>query len=380
MSAFLLDTSAVSSVAGDISSLAGEFSSLASTISGFDTSCEDGEFDFNGAKNAIVSNINACCTKVTNTAKIMDTVVSEHTSLQSSLKFEPGGNNKGNSNNNGSSNRGSGSGSSYYSNSHTVSNYSYGSGNNYAGSQSLNGLVTGNMLGSAALLNGSSSMNTNGENNGTLVYNYSKKVDPSTIVGLPCQGILAVQSLGGNLVDKWYYGFNKDNWHFFTGIHDVVCEPASSEKVSSKILEKIEYESGYAKVEDRYVISCDKYFGKVGDKVQVITDDNKVIECVIGYTSDNLDTNLTFFTNNECDTTLIKGMVNTSNLKSINNLEYPENGPSYKYGWGNDYTSASFNSRSVMTTLNGQHIEYGIPESVRNQIQINRTDDTTEEL
>ena len=74
MSLFILDTDIVSSSAGTVKSLATQLGDLVSTVSGYDTDCEDG-FDFAGAKKTISGNIDACVTKLNNTALYMDKVV-----------------------------------------------------------------------------------------------------------------------------------------------------------------------------------------------------------------------------------------------------------------------------------------------------------------
>ena len=86
MAIFMLETDAVSSGATSLTSIASQITSIGSAVSGYDTTCED--FDFGSAKAAIASNIEACATKVTNTSNILNDVVTSHTTLQNSLKFE----------------------------------------------------------------------------------------------------------------------------------------------------------------------------------------------------------------------------------------------------------------------------------------------------
>ncbi len=86
MAIFILETDAVTSAGSTISSLASQMESIASSISGYDTTCEDG-FDFAGAKDAIAKNAEALTIKFQNSQNILDSVVSSHTELQSSLQF-----------------------------------------------------------------------------------------------------------------------------------------------------------------------------------------------------------------------------------------------------------------------------------------------------
>ena len=87
MSLFVLETEPVTQAATSISSLAREVSSVASSVSGYDTSCED-DFDFASPAARIASNIEACSTKIQNTAELMNAVVDAHTSIQSSYLFD----------------------------------------------------------------------------------------------------------------------------------------------------------------------------------------------------------------------------------------------------------------------------------------------------
>ena len=84
MSKFSIDTDKVSSIASDLSNLSSSSSSIGSSVSGYDTTNEDG-FDFSGAKSAIENNVEGMKTKVSNTSVLLDAVVSTHSSLQDSV-------------------------------------------------------------------------------------------------------------------------------------------------------------------------------------------------------------------------------------------------------------------------------------------------------
>lgn len=84
MSRFSIDTDKVDNVADDINSLATKSSSIKSSVSGYDTSNSDG-FDFAGAKNAILNNLEGIETKIKNTAKLLNVVTETHGSLQNSV-------------------------------------------------------------------------------------------------------------------------------------------------------------------------------------------------------------------------------------------------------------------------------------------------------
>ena len=84
MSVFMLECESVSEVGSSLSSLVSKISEISSSVNGYDTSCEDG-FDFASAKSSIAANIEACASKVQNTAQLLENVVSSHSSLQASI-------------------------------------------------------------------------------------------------------------------------------------------------------------------------------------------------------------------------------------------------------------------------------------------------------
>ena len=90
MTVFMLETDSVSSAASAYDSLASQVTDLASSVNGYDTSCDDGDLSaaFASAKGAIASNLDACSTKIKNVSAVLNSVVSSHSSLQNSLKFQ----------------------------------------------------------------------------------------------------------------------------------------------------------------------------------------------------------------------------------------------------------------------------------------------------
>ena len=118
MAIFMLDCDSVTATASSINTLVSQFSQLADSVNGYDTSCEEG-FDFAGGKAAISANIEACTTKVQNTVKLVEGVVTSHTTLQNSFSLDQNG-----SVEDGSQNRVDNSGGSN-------SGYGTGSGGNY---------------------------------------------------------------------------------------------------------------------------------------------------------------------------------------------------------------------------------------------------------
>ena len=248
MALFLLDCDIATSSAGDIDSTASEFESLQSEVSGYDTSCEDG-FDFSSAKSAIASNLEACSIKAKNSSKLINAVVSAHTSLQNKLiygKKEEKSQQKSNSS--------SGSGS-------VGSGGSSGGGGGYSGGGGgYSGGVGGNS-GASGIISGVSSA---------------------------IASELSSAELGqlGEIIGKFAILVN-------TKVDKVTCSQVDKSKLTDeekKIFEneKFKYnDDGYAMIGDRYVISCDKSFGNVGDAITFYKKDGTKVECVIGHiTSD----------------------------------------------------------------------------------------------
>ena len=242
MALFLLDCDIATSSAGDIDSTASEFESLQSEVSGYDTSCEDG-FDFSSAKSAIASNLEACSIKAKNSSKLINAVVSAHTSLQNKLiygKKEEESQQKSNS----SSRSGSG-----------------GSGGSSGGGGGYSGGGGGGYSGASGIMSGVSSA---------------------------IASELSSAELGqlSEIIGKFAILIN-------TKVDKVTCSQVDKSKLTDeekKIFEneKFKYnDDGYAMIGDRYVISCDKSFGNIGDAITFYKKDGTKVECVIGHiTSD----------------------------------------------------------------------------------------------
>ena len=222
MALFLLDCDIATSSAGDIDSTASEFESLQSEVSGYDTSCEDG-FDFSSAKSAIASNLEACSIKAKNSSKLINAVVSAHTSLQNKLiygKKEEESQQKSNS----SSRSGSG-----------------GSGGSSGGGGGYSGGGGGGYSGASGIMSGVSSA---------------------------IASELSSAELGqlSEIIGKFAILIN-------TKVDKVTCSQVDKSKLTDEEKtifenEKFKYnDDGYAMIGDRYVISCDKSFGNIGDAI-----------------------------------------------------------------------------------------------------------------
>ena len=113
-----------------------------------------------------------------------------------------------------------------------------------------------------------------------------------------------------------------------------IIVPSVSDKSLGEVLSNpaITYdETGYALLENRFIVSCNKRFGKVGDIIQIKAKNGEVFECVIGnvtkndgfnmyvnnkyaFSSENIDSKL----NGNFDS--IRNVTNISNVEAVNEL------------------------------------------------------------
>ena len=283
MAVFMLETEALTSASSAISSLASQVNDVSSSINGYDTSCEDG-FDFAGAKSVLASNVEACSTKITNTAAILENVVSAHTELQSSMKFD------------GSDNYSSSSSTS--TNGSSSSSGSSSSGGNYSGGGTSGGVYSGG----GSYSGGSSSYGGGG---------YSGGYSGAAVSGTAVSGLVAGKVKDSNkdkVKERTGAASSKDeketdknketNDSELTGILEekvttelkyVNYAYINSDKVTDKSKElfndaTFNYDSntGYALVDGKYVIACDSTVGEVGDIIKFTQKDGNIVECVVG--------------------------------------------------------------------------------------------------
>ena len=288
MAVFMLETEALTSASSAISSLASQVNDVSSSINGYDTSCEDG-FDFAGAKSVLASNVEACSTKITNTAAILENVVSAHTELQSSMKFD-GSNNYSSSSSTSTNGSSSSSGSS-------------SSGGNYSGGGTSGGGYSGGGYSGGGSYSGGSSSYGGGD--------YSGGYSGAAVSGIAVSDLVTekvkdsnndkVKEITGDASSKDEKETDKNketNDSELTGIleekvttelKDVNYAYINSDKVTDKSKElfndaTFNYDSntGYALVDGKYVIACDSTVGEVGDMIKFTQEDGTIVECVVG--------------------------------------------------------------------------------------------------
>lgn len=252
MSVFMLDCDPVISGANTINSLANQISSVVDSISGYDTSCEDG-FDFSSVKAQMIANVEACVTKFKNTSIYADNVVSAHTSLQKSLTLSKTETNKPAS-------------SGYSSSSSPSGGYS---GSYYSGGTAS--VISGGVAaGIASTISGLDETNTESED---------KEKDENAIT----DKIEEVNHVGINL-DKL------------------------DDSLKNDYINKVTYNgNGYAMIDDHYVVLCNESIGKVGDEIIFKNNNGEEVKCIIGIsfekpTTDNAKSNVSFVVNENWNT------------------------------------------------------------------------------
>ena len=237
MSLFMIETGNVDSTSSAVGKIVSQISDLSSSVSGYDTSCEDG-FDFASAKNAIASNIEACVIKVQNTASILNTVSQTHTQLQSSLKYkqEQSDSKSGKKSSSGGSSSGG----------------SYSGGGGYYGGGSYSGGGGYSSVGNAAAAATGAAAAT------ALKKAEEKKATQTEITN-------SFKAVG-------YVYINKDKLN----------------EDAKKVFEHDDFkydENGYAKIGDRYVVTVDESLAKEGDIIKFTQKDGTEIEAIVGLTT-----------------------------------------------------------------------------------------------
>ncbi len=316
MAIFMLDCDSVTSTNSSITSLVTQFSQLADAVNGYDTACEDG-FDFAGGKAAIASNIEACTTKVQNTAKLIEGVVTSHTTLQNTFTLDQAGatnvdaasenrvdssttttttpgdtnNNVPTTNTGNYSSAGNSTTSGNYSSSGSSSggNYSSGGGSSSGGSYSSGGYSSG---GAASVGAGVAAGSVAG-----------------SVIGGETTGPVDVTSKI-NSVDQVTVDVNK-------------LDPANK----TQFITGMTYnQAGYATYDNKYVIVCDTTLANVGDNIVFTNSDGSTIDCVVGAVVDysqEYKGNVSFIVNNTWNAQGTSNLAfDLKNMKILNNGQY----------------------------------------------------------
>ena len=300
MSVFMLECESVSEVGSSLSSLVSKISEISSSVNGYDTSCEDG-FDFASAKSSIAANIEACASKVQNTAQLLENVVSSHSSLQASIasgNFSSSSSSATTSTTSASSNSGNtsqrragGVSSSRSSGGSSGSSYSGGGAGVSSGSYS-GGTISTNYISSDSNFSPVSNANE---------LSSSNAADVTQSVGLAASTILVLGLVDRDIANKDIDENDNPNKKEIIDTDKKIVKEIKNVKSSkvatnidsieyinsdgntNEIIENIKYsKDGYGLIGSRHVISCDKSYGNVGDIITINKSDGTKIECVIG--------------------------------------------------------------------------------------------------
>ena len=240
MSVFMLDTDSVSSAKSSMDSIVSQIDSIASSVSSYDTSCDD--FDFSSAKSVIASNIEAFGVKIKNTSAVMDSVVSSHTTLQNSLKFQ--------------------------STEEKVQEQ--------AQQQQENGYSNGYTYSPGYVSSSSSSggyRNSASSSSKRPVVSNETTTDTSDVREITTR----VSKVDHQVVDT----------------NSITAD-------AKDIFDKIEYnEAGYALFGGMFVIACSTTFGKVGEILEFTMKDGSKVRCIVGQTLEDAEGEIRFFVNDQ---------------------------------------------------------------------------------
>ena len=295
MAIFMIGTESVSSTGDSIKTISSELSSISSNVSGYDVNCED-NFNFSEAKQVIAHNIEACSTKMSNTSKLIETVVSSHNNLQSQLKFNEEKSSEPSDDSGDSSN-------------HSPGNYSNSSGNHSGGGSH----------------SGRSSYSSGG---------YSGSLSSSGIVS---SGITSAFVGSQNALDNQKISDGVTSTLLndkFSSVAYAAPNENSLNDDAKKFLNNgnLTYKDSYAMIDGRYVISCDSSYGKVGDIIRFTKKDGNVVECVIGVntSSDKYKSTLNFIVDKDnppaSRTEFFEKIVeNSSKIENIGNVNSNNN-------------------------------------------------------
>ncbi len=329
MSIFMLETESASSGASQINSVGTQVSSLGSTVGGYDISCEDG-FDFATARGVLANNIEACATKMQNTSKIIESVVSSHTELQNSLKFDSPSESDALEDGDKDNDNDKEAGDNVY--------------DEYAGTY------------------GPSS----GYDSGTVA---APSVAAATVPALSDED-LGEATEDVELVNEDELGLGEEDLEtdeeFTPGVIDTKLTSSGYAYLEDDYIDdntkafisdpKYSYdENGYARYGDYYVISCDTSFGKVGDIVQFKQKDGSVVDCIIGVntTSDKFKGAINFIVKK--DPTQVKALDFTRTL--VSNNEVVTN-----MGNVNSMDASKIELPTDSTTVSSANLETTVPD------------------
>ena len=314
MSVFMLDCDAVTATASSINSLVAQYSQIADSVKGYDTSCEDG-FDFAGAKSAIAANIDACTTKVQNTVKLIEGVVSSHTNLQNSFSLEQ----TGAADNGGTQNKvdTSTSGGTVTSGGSTTGGTTTGGYTGGTSGGSTGGYTGGTSGGSTGGYTGGTSGGSTGGYSGGSTGGYA--------------GAGAIAGVAGAVSGSTNEPTVQNPTDLTQKVNNVSQVSVDVNRLDAAnktpIVTGMTYNDlGYATYDNKYVIVCDTSMGNIGDNIVFTRADGTTVDCVVGavvdYSQEYKGT-VSFIVNDSWNAQGTNNLtIDLNNVKILNNGQY----------------------------------------------------------
>ena len=266
MTLFLLDTDAALNAADAFKDVTKKFYNLSYTVDDYDITSSD--FNFKAVKSLIANNIQACAVKASNTACYINKVVTGHTELQKKEKYEE--------------------------EKPDIPDF-----------EKPSTPVT--LPPTSAPTNVPTTPIPSGP---TTIYTTSPPINlyyPARVVAASCGGVASVVAVTytpepttppeEKVEEKEVEGSKKVD----VKVDNISHEEVDKENLNSAGRFMFEHddfgydESGYAKVGDRYVISCTEEYGVVGDEINIKLKDGSIVKCIIGQLNDGESSRLNFF-------------------------------------------------------------------------------------
>lgn len=254
MNVFILDTDKAESAVDTFKDITKKFYNLSYTIEDYDTASSD--FNFNAVKSLIANNIKACAVRTSNTACYINKVVTGHRNLRKKENYQEEKPNIPDFD------RPSVKPTTAPTTPQTTSppvNLYY---------QPQASVASGGSVAAASVV----SVTYSPENTESEKKEVQKDADNSKAVKVK------VQNISHEKVDK-----------------------ESLNSAGKFMFEHKDFaynDAGYAKIGDRYVISCTSDYGVVGDEINIKMKDGSIVKCIIGQLNDGESSRLNFFVNN----------------------------------------------------------------------------------
>lgn len=281
MTKFILDVEAVSSVADMIKVSSNDLENVRNSIQSYDVG-DALEFNFEGAKKAILSNVDETINKMNNSFNLLNNIIESHTNLQNSFQFEISSsinevsivNNNVEVLNNDNSLSSSDSKNFNYTvvSGDTLSEIAYKYGTTVSALASVNNIKNVSLIHVGQKL-----IIPTGNSNDSKKQNVSEKQ-----VVLENQTVSQIQN-DNNLKEQKVINVpnNLGKVHTYMGWQMITSKTSEQYKLREKAGESYDSE-GFAKIGDRYVVATTTTFGEVGDSVDFEQADGSVIKCIIG--------------------------------------------------------------------------------------------------